>query len=99
MLSNTLSLDEEDVVQEELQALQAEIVSRSFTLKSCCSKLSIAPGNPCEGNTHARRAYGATRLANSRHDKCHISSFSTDSTTEEPGLDKAPQSKVAIPAA
>lgn len=32
MLSNTLSLDEEDAVQEELQALQAEIVRRSSVL-------------------------------------------------------------------
>jgi hypothetical protein len=69
MLSNTLSLDEEDAVQEELQALQAEIVSRSSFLSYLAQIISMAPGDPSEGNTLARRAYGATRLANSGYDK------------------------------
>jgi hypothetical protein len=40
MLSNTLSLDEEDAVQEELQALQAEIVSRSSFLRHLAQTLN-----------------------------------------------------------
>jgi len=40
MLSNTLSLDEEEAVEEELQALQAEIVSRSSFLRHLAQTLS-----------------------------------------------------------
>lgn len=45
MLSNTLSLDDEDAVQEELQALQAEIVSRSSFFRHLAQTLNSS-GKP-----------------------------------------------------